>query len=71
MQLVDDCGLVLPRRQTNLCPKHQRKVAPTMARAIAMGVFSWKNGPLRYLDPFNPPLDDEEIIAPSSIQKGV
>jgi len=71
MKLVDDCGMVLPRRQTKLCLKHQKKVASVMARSIAMGVFSWKKGPLRYLDPFNPPVDDEEIVVPTTIQKGV
>jgi len=71
IQLVDDCGMVLPRRQTQLCSKHQRKVPGVMARAVAMGVFSWKDGPLVHLDPFKPVIDDYEVIPPNMLKRGV
>eukprot|EP00012_Vannella_robusta_P009130 CAMPEP_0206207470 /NCGR_PEP_ID=MMETSP0166-20121206/15615_1 /ASSEMBLY_ACC=CAM_ASM_000260 /TAXON_ID=95228 /ORGANISM="Vannella robusta, Strain DIVA3 518/3/11/1/6" /LENGTH=226 /DNA_ID=CAMNT_0053628247 /DNA_START=264 /DNA_END=940 /DNA_ORIENTATION=- len=54
MQLVDDVGMIYPRRQTNFCPRHQRKIRKVLARSIAMGVLDWKQGLLRYLNPFEP-----------------
>jgi len=69
MQLVDDAGLVLPKRQTQLCTKHQRKVARVLSRSIAMGVLDWKEGTLKYLNPFQPELYPGEVATPTDITK--
>lgn len=70
LQLVDDCGLVLPRRETGLCYNHQKKVTKVLARSIAMGVLSWKKGPIRYLNPFSPPMFSSEINVPEDVAQG-
>merc|ERR1712000_192700 len=55
-------GRLLPRRQTNLCAKWQRKVAKTVRRAKHLGLFSYKHGRFTVTDPFNPTLSHEEVL---------
>ncbi len=45
-------GRLLPRRQTKLCAKFQRKVAKTVRRAKHLGVLSFKQGAFALTDPF-------------------
>jgi len=69
LQLIDDCGFIFPRRQTGFCLRHQRKIAGVLARSVAMGVLEWKEGVVKYLDPFRPVAHPEEIKIPSEVRK--
>jgi small subunit ribosomal protein S18 len=46
-------GRILPRRQTKLCAKFQRRVNRTIRRAKHLGLFSYKHGRFTVIDPFN------------------
>jgi len=70
LQLVDDVGMVLPRRQTNLCARHQKKVRRVLMRSVAMGVLDWKAGTIKYLNPFEPEIYPGEIPFPTHVRKG-
>merc|ERR1712137_246342 len=70
LQIIDDCGYILPRRQTSFCRKHQRKIRGVVARSVAMGVLEWKEGIVKYNDPFNPQVSPGEFQIPSEIKKG-
>jgi len=70
LQLVDDCGFILPKRETGFCGKHQRKISGVLARSIAMGVLDWKEGAVKYLDPFSPEIYPGEVATPAEIKKG-
>jgi len=70
LQIIDDCGHILPRRQTSFCRKHQRKIRGVVARSVAMGVLEWKEGIVKYNDPFNPQIFPGEVQIPAEIRKG-
>ena len=70
LQLIDDCGFVLPQRQTNFCGRHQRKIVKVLARSVAMGVIDWKEGVVKYLDPFRQEIYPGEVQMPTEIKKG-
>lgn len=69
MHLIDDTGMVLPRRITGCCKKHQKQIKRVLARSIAMGVLDWSRGFVRYLDPFSPAFEGE-IKVPTQVKKG-
>lgn len=69
MHLVDDLGLILPRRITGCCNKHQRQIKKVLARSISMGVLDWSTGVIRYVNPFEPAFEGE-IKMPTQIKKG-
>jgi small subunit ribosomal protein S18 len=55
-------GRILPRRQTKLCAKWQRKVAKTIRRAKHLGVFSYKHGRFTVTDPFQDNPTHEDVL---------
>ena len=52
MHFVNTNGLIIPRRQTGTCAKHQRKIKRVVARAVAMGVMDYKNRSFNVYNPF-------------------
>ncbi len=61
LKFVNVEGRMLPRRQTKLCAKYQRKVATTLRRAKHLGLFSFKNGRFTVTDPFEETLTHEQV----------
>jgi hypothetical protein len=55
-------GRILPRRQTKLCAKFQRKLSHTIRRAKHLGLFSYKHGRFEVTDPFEESLTYEQMI---------
>merc|ERR1711991_446001 len=55
-------GRILPRRQTRLCAKWQRKVASTIRRAKHLGLFSYKHVRFTVTDPFQETPSHEDVL---------
>ena len=62
MRFMNIEGRILPRRQTHLCAKWQRKVATTIRRAKHLGLFSYKHGRFTATDPFEASPSHEDVL---------
>jgi len=60
LHFVNTNGLIIPRRQTGTCYKHQRKIKRVVARAVAMGVIDYKNRSFNVHNPFQPKMLEPE-----------
>jgi ribosomal protein S18 len=63
LKFVNHEGRILPRFQTKLCAKYQRKVSRTVRRAKHLGIFSFKKGRFTATDPFMLTQTHEDMLA--------